>query len=167
VLQASVARAFAQFDRYVEGTNFKAWMFRFVTLETFNRNRKHEPVTFGDVPTDLPAAESWTLVEREDVLTAMLDDPDVVLEHFDDVVVAALAELAPPERAVLLLRSIGEFSYLEIHELLGIPLGSVMGYLSRARTRLRSSLAEYAAQRGLFPRGRVQKSEQGDRTLES
>src|SRR5437660_7190192 len=71
VLQSAVAAAFAQFDRYTEGTNFRAWVFRFVTLEVFNRNRKHEPVFFAEVPADLLAEESWALVASEDVFTAM------------------------------------------------------------------------------------------------
>jgi RNA polymerase sigma-70 factor (ECF subfamily) len=154
VIQSAVAEAFAQFDRYAEGTNFKAWIFRFVTLQIFNRNRKHEPVSFGDIPADLPAEESWELVARADTLDAMLDDPDAALAYFDDTVAAALANLAPLERAVLLLRAVGEFSYKEIHELLSIPLGSVMGYLSRARKRLRITLADYAARRGLLCRDR-------------
>jgi len=153
VLQSSLAQAFAKFDRYVEGTNFKAWMFRFVTLEVLNRNRKHEPVAFGEVPVDLSAEESWALVGLQETFAAMLDDPDVVLEYFDDVMVDFLKTLPPLERAVLLLRSVGEFSYKEIHEVLSIPLGSVMGYLSRARARLRIALADYAAERGLFRRG--------------
>jgi RNA polymerase sigma-70 factor, ECF subfamily len=153
VLQSAVTAAFAEFDRGVEVRHFKAWIFRFVTLEVFNRNRKHEPVTGGEVPVDLPVEESWELITHEATFAAMLEDPDVVLEHFDDVVVAALGHLPPYERAVLLLRAVGEFSYQEIRELLGIPLGSVIGYLSRARKRLRISLAEYAAERGLFRRG--------------
>src|SRR5262249_37548658 len=107
VLQSAVAAAFAEFDRGVEVRNFKAWVFRFVTLEVFNRNRKHEPVTFGEVPMDLPAEESWELVTMGDTFAAVLEDPDAVLEHFDEVVVKALEGLAPFERAVLLLRAIG------------------------------------------------------------
>ncbi len=153
VLQSAVAAAFAEFVRPVQVAHFKAWIFRYVTLQIFNRNRKHEPITFGEVPVDLPAEESWEFVTRDDTFAAMLEDPDVVLEHFDDVVVEALGGLAPLERAVLLLRAIGELSYKEIHELLSIPLGSVIGYLSRARKRLRIALADYATQRGLFRRG--------------
>jgi RNA polymerase sigma-70 factor (ECF subfamily) len=149
-IQSAVADAFAKFDRYAKGTNFKAWIFRFVTLEVFNRNTKHEPVVLGEIPADLPAEESWELVLNGDTFDAMLEDPDVVLEHFDDVVVDALERLAPLERATLLLRSVGEFSYKEIHDLLSIPVGSVIGYLSRARKRLRITLADYATQHGLF-----------------
>jgi len=153
VLQSAMGAAFAAFDRYAEGTNFKAWIFRFVTLEAFNRNRKFEPVPMGDVPVDLAAEESWELVALGDTVEAMLDDPSALLEHFDDVVVEALERLAPLERAALLLRAIGGFSYKEIHELLSIPVGSVIGYLSRARKRLRISLVDYATQHGLFRRG--------------
>lgn len=153
VLQSALARALAKFDRYAEGTNFKAWMFRFVTLEIFNCNRKHEAVASGEVPVDLSAEESWGLVRLEETFDAMLDDPDVVLEHFDDVIVDFLKTLPPLERAVLLLRSIGDFSYREIQELLSIPLGSVIGYLSRAKKRLRIALADYAVERGLLGRG--------------
>jgi RNA polymerase sigma-70 factor, ECF subfamily len=153
VIQSSVAAAFAEFGRQQPIVHFKAWIFRFVTFEVFNRNRKHEPISFGELPADLPAEESWDFVAQDEILSAMLEDPDVALEHFDDVVVDALQRLAPPERAVLLLRAIGEFSYKEIHDLLTIPLGSVIGYLSRARKKLRLSLADYASQRGLFRHG--------------
>jgi multidrug efflux pump subunit AcrB len=103
-LQSAVAVAFAKYQGGVEVKDFKAWMFRFVTLETFNRNRKHEPIRFGEVPTDLSADESWDLVAREATFAAMLEDPDVVLEHFDDVVVDALVVDGQP----VLVRDVGE-----------------------------------------------------------
>ncbi len=149
VIQDAVCASFARFDRYAEGTNFKAWIFRFVTLEIFNRNRKHEPIALGDLPGGALAEKSWDFVPSEDTYAAMLNDPDVLLDHLDDTLTAALEKLPTPERAVLLLRAIGEFSYYEIHGLLSIPVGSVMGYLSRARKKLRVSLAAYAAERGL------------------
>jgi RNA polymerase sigma-70 factor (ECF subfamily) len=155
VLQSAVAAAFAQFQTGIEVRDFKAWMFRFVTLEIFNRNRKHEPIALAEMPADLPLEESWDLVAQEATFEAMLEDPEVVLEHFEDVVVEALSSLPAFERAVLLLRAIGDFSYREIHELLSMPLGSVIGYLSRARQRMRIMLADYASQRGwLQKRGR-------------
>jgi RNA polymerase sigma-70 factor (ECF subfamily) len=150
VLQSAVAAAFAAFDRHLEGPGFKPWIFRFVTLEIFNRNRKHEPLAVADFPTEAAVEEVWDAVQREETFAAMLEDPEVVLEHFDDAVVAALLELVPLERAVLLLRAVAELSYKEIHELLAMPLGSVMGYLSRARKRLRAALADYAAEHGLY-----------------
>lgn len=148
VLQTAVAEAFARFDCYAEGTNFRAWIFRFVTLEIFNRNRKREPVASGDfAAAPAPPADGMPEVGPE----SLLEDSSWVMEHFEQHVAAALWRLAPAERAILLLRALGELSYQEIQRTLAIPLGSVMGYLSRARHKMRQSLAEHASQRGASP----------------
>ena len=139
--------AFARFDRYAEGTNFRAWIFRFVTLELFNHNRKREPAPFGEGLEDIPGPPSEDF--PDDALAVLLENPGPLMEHFEDQVVEALWQLTTAERAVLLLRAVGEFSYHEIHNILAIPLGSVIGYLSRSRKKMRQSLAEYASQRGL------------------
>jgi RNA polymerase sigma-70 factor (ECF subfamily) len=151
VIQAAVAEAYARFDRFTEGTNFRAWMFRFVTHEIFNRNRKRGPALWGERPVEAPTLPPDG-PDAEDLFAELLDGPDGVLEHFDGPLADALGQLPAPERAVLLLRAVGEFSYEEIHDLLSIPLGSVMGYLSRARLKLRRSLAGYAAERGFLVR---------------
>jgi RNA polymerase sigma-70 factor, ECF subfamily len=151
VLQTAVMTAFSRFDRYAEGTNFRAWMFRFVTLEAFNRNRKWEPAPWGEFPLE-PAVEAEEFPAPDDLAALLVERPGVVMELLDQVVVHALGELPPAERTVLLLRSVGEFSYQEIHQILSIPVGSVMGYLSRARLKLRHSLAGYAAERVLLDR---------------
>jgi RNA polymerase sigma-70 factor (ECF subfamily) len=153
VLQSAIAAAWAEFQRQSTIANFKAWIFRFVTLEIFNRNRKHHPTLLGDGANDLPVESSWELVGLEDSFESLPEAPEGVLEFCDETIVAALRNLSPQERAVLLLRAIGEFSYQEIHELLSIPFNSVMGYLSRARQRLRVALADYAAQQGWLCRG--------------
>ena len=141
--------AFARFDRYAEGTNFRAWIFRFVTLELFNRNRKREAAPSGDGLEDIPAPPYPDF--PDDALAIVLDNPGPLMEHFEDQVVAALWQLTTAERAVLLLRAVGEFSYQEIHTIMSIPLGSVIGYLSRSRKKMRQTLADYAAERGLRP----------------
>jgi len=141
VLQDAVTAAFARFDHFAEGSNFRAWIFRFVTFAALNRNRKQEPVAWGrEVPFDV--------VAQPEVLELLPDNVDGLMEHFDDQVAAALRALPAAERTVLLLRAVGELSYKEIHELLSMPLGSVVGYLSRARQKLRRALADYAARQG-------------------
>ena len=147
VLQSAVTEAFARFDRYAEGTNFRAWIFRFVTLELFNRNRKREASPFGEGLEVIPALPSQDF--PDDALATVLENPGPLMEHFEDQVVAALWQLTTAEQAVLLLRAVGEFSYHEIHDIMAIPLGSVIGYLSRSRKKMRQFLADYAAQRGL------------------
>ena len=145
VLQTAIVQAFARFGDYSQGTNFRAWIFRFVTLEIFNQNRKRMPAPLSDVP-EQPAQADEAFSEAG--METLLDDPDRLMEHFEEHVASALSELTGPERTVLLLRALGEFSYREIQDVLSIPLGSVMGYLSRARLKMRRSLARHAAPRG-------------------
>jgi len=56
---------------------------------------------------------------------------------------------------VLLLRGIGDLRYREISESLSIPLGSVMGNLSRARQKMRAFIARAAARADLLKENRV------------
>lgn len=51
---------------------------------------------------------------------------------------ASLALLPAEQRALLLLVSVEGFSYREVADTLGIPIGTVMSRLSRARERLRA-----------------------------
>jgi RNA polymerase sigma-70 factor (ECF subfamily) len=150
VLQTAIMTAFARFDRYAEGTNFRAWIFRFVTLEIFNWNRKRGPTAAEEFLDDVADPSPDDPSEAETRLAVLLENPDLLRDQFEDQVVAALDQLTAAERAVLLLRAVGEFTYHEMHEILSIPLGSVMGYLSRARLKMRKSLGEYAVQHGLI-----------------
>ncbi len=150
VLQSAVANAFRDFDKYSEGTNFKAWMYRYVTLEILNRNRaagrlavpsgSHEPV-------HEPALHDSFRLE------SLLDAPEIVLDHCDDVVAVCVRQLTELERKILLLRAVGDFKYREIAEILDIPIGTVMGLLSRARDQLRTGLLEYGRDHGLLSKG--------------
>ncbi len=148
VLQTAVMTAFARFDRYAQGTNFRAWLFRFVTLEACNRNRKQEPAPWGEFPLEVAVAPE-EFPAPDDLAALLVEQPGGVLEHLDQTVAEALGQLPPAERTVLLLRAVGEFTYQEIHQILSIPVGSVMGYLSRARLKLRQTLAGYAAEMGV------------------
>ncbi len=163
-LQAAIAGAFRDFHRYAVGTNFRAWIFRYVHLEVCNRNRKqlrrHSPLPpdlgEGGVrgsPSEWPAEETWQLVLDEPLFKVLLDDPDLVLEQCEEDLSRAITELAPLERAVFLLRAVGEFKYREIAEILQIPMGTVMGYLSRSRLRLRQQLVRFGEERGYLRAG--------------
>jgi len=58
----------------------------------------------------------------------------------DDSVETALAALDPKFRTVLLLIDVDQLTYAEVADLLGIPVGTVMSRLSRARDRVRTDL---------------------------
>ena len=151
VLQSAITVAFRDFDKYSEGTNFRAWLFRYVTLEILNRNRaSHRLPKVLTEESPQPASRLDLTSFR---LETLLDDPEAVLDHCDDLVARCVWELTPQERNILLLRAIGDFKYREIAEILEIPIGTVMGLLSRARSQLRDRLLQYARERGLLSKG--------------
>lgn len=153
VLQSAVANAFGDFHLYVEGTNFRAWIFRYAYLQSLNDNRKHARTRHEKLPADLPVEDVWQLALDEPLLKVLLDDPDPVLDQCDAVLAQAVRELAPLERAVLLLQAIGEFKYREIAEILQVPIGTVMSTLARSRVRLRRRLVKYGEEHGLLKPG--------------
>jgi RNA polymerase sigma-70 factor (ECF subfamily) len=135
----ALMRAMAHFDRCLDAAHFRAWIFKILTHEALALNRKHARIArfeFQVDPLELeglsgadPAA-SWGLPLELSNWQECLED------HLD----LALKSLTDPERAVLLLRAIGSFKYQEIAEELDLPIGSVMGYLARARKKMQAAL---------------------------
>ncbi len=150
VLQAAIASAFRDFHLYALGTNFRAWIFRYVHLEIQNCNRKHLRTRHEELPADQPVEDAWQLAMDEPLFKVLLDDPEAVLDQCDEVLSAAVRELVPQERAVLLLHAIGEFKYREIADILQVPIGTVMSALARCRLRLRQRLVRFGEERGLI-----------------
>ncbi len=153
VLQGAVLKAFRDFGEYRPGTNFRAWVFRYVTLEirTVNRERarrRNVPLGPDDEPVEGDPARAFAARSLEERFDDLARDPDCSLTLVDDALQRALRRLPDFERATLLLRAVGEFRYREIAENLEIPVTSVMGYLSRARRRLAGELAEHASEQG-------------------
>jgi RNA polymerase sigma-70 factor, ECF subfamily len=151
VLQSAIANAYRDFHLYVEGTNFRAWIFRYLSGEIKNANRRagRLPRPVGTL-AELPGEETWQMALDQPLAAALRDDPEAVLDQCDQVLAEAVRELPPQEQAVLLLRAIGEFKYREVAQILGIPLGTVMTCLSRGRQRLRQRLLDYGREHGLL-----------------
>lgn len=154
VLQSAVMNAFRDFDLYAEGTNFRAWLFRYVNHEIRNRNRATDRKLESELPDDLVAVAGH---ESPDV-QRLLDSPEVILDLCDEAVAQAVQRLPEQQRSIFLLRAVGEFQYREIAEILDVPIGTVMGLLARARERLRSHLSEYAQEHRLLPENRGHQS---------
>ncbi|MGD9854192.1 MAG: RNA polymerase sigma factor [Planctomycetaceae bacterium] len=150
VLQSAVANAYRNFDLYAEGTNFRAWMFRYVSYEVLNRNRAASRHRTDELGSDVVASVDGTEIP-ESAMSRLLEEPERVLDHVDESLAKAVLELPETERSIFLLRAMGEFKYREIAEILDVPVGTVMGLLSRSRDRLRRRLAEYGQTHGLLP----------------
>ena len=71
-------------------------------------------------------------------------------EGMDERLVRALAALTPEYQVVMLLWAVDGLSYKEIAEAAGVPIGTVMSRLHRARQRLSEQLHVYAVNEGII-----------------
>jgi RNA polymerase sigma-70 factor (ECF subfamily) len=137
-IQNAVMNAFKAFDRYKEESNFRAWMFTILTHEVFKLNRKFARVAQSEFQVEPDTLEELPALESSTTFTDWLNSPEALAEALDQRLLDGLKTLTETERAVLLLRGIGEFRYGEIAEALDIPMGSVMGNLARARKKMQA-----------------------------
>lgn len=139
-IQNAVLRAYRAFDRYHDDASFRGWMFKILTNEVFTLNRKRGRIAKFEVALDAETmAEFPGESASEDI--NLLSSWEILADALDQDLVAALQALNENERAVLLLRAIGNLRYREISDTLEMPLGSVMGTLSRARQKMRDTIA--------------------------
>jgi RNA polymerase sigma-70 factor, ECF subfamily len=144
-VQECYLRALRHFDSY-RGPAMKPWLLailRNVCYAEFARRGKEE------VPTDYTQDDS--VAEEMPMWQEPQASPEnLVLRQQDNATIRRLvAELPQPFREVIVLREINDLSYQEIAEVAGVPVGTVMSRLSRARAMLRSAwnAAEAAAPR--------------------
>jgi RNA polymerase sigma factor (sigma-70 family) len=133
MVQESYLRAFRFFASYREGTNCRSWFLRVVRNTCYtalgSREVKEKPV-----PLD------WETDEIED--SAPLPSAVLSQKATVETVREAIAQLPLDFREVLVLRELEGLSYKEISEVSGVPLGTVMSRLARARHQLYLILAE-------------------------
>ncbi len=142
-LQTIMLTAFRRFSGFQPGSNFRAWIFKVATYEIFNFNRKSD--RDRRLRVELDEVESAAdEIDAEIHYDELLHKPEALDRLLNAELAAAISRLSPNERAVLLLRILGGFSTLETARMLAMPAGSVMGFLGRARRKLRLALANAA-----------------------
>lgn len=147
LLQESVYLAYRGFPGFQPGTNFKAWMFRIATNAFISSRRSAARAPLLSDELEVAAAPSDALAEE--LYDADTDWRAVYGEALEGEVRGALDELPEEFRVPLLLSCLGDMRYKEIAATIGVPVGTVMSRLFRARQRLRRSLRDYAAARGI------------------
>jgi len=144
LVQDTLIRAYQAADRF-DGRHPRAWLLTIMRHAEANRHRRHRPHLLDEPDTETePLAAGLASSARatpEDI---------VVGEKFGEVVDAALAALPLKHRQVLILVDVNGLAYAEAAKLLGVPAGTVMSRLHRARKAIRDKLA--AA--GVAPEGR-------------
>ncbi len=133
LVQETLLRAYRAIDRF-DGRHPRAWLLTILRHTNANLHRRQRPGTIGDwelLRTARPAFGRAELPSAED---SFLDD-----ELHADLDTAVRA-LDPRFRAALILVDVHDLSYSEAAAVMGVPVGTVMSRLSRARDRVRTSL---------------------------
>jgi RNA polymerase sigma factor (sigma-70 family) len=123
LVQDTLERAWAKLHLYRRGTDLRAWLF--TVMHNVHVNRVRASRVTDPLEDEMPelaqrAPQGDTLLVRD------LD--------------RAIVRLPTEQRAVLLLVTLEEMSYDEVARTLGIPIGTVMSRLSRAREKLRAMM---------------------------
>jgi RNA polymerase sigma-70 factor, ECF subfamily len=156
IFQTALLNAYKKFDSYAEDTNFKSWIFKFVTYAAFNLNRRHEKINSREILVEAESIiheQSLGIFEEGNNYDQFLKDPEVVLDSIGDEISNAVRSLPGRRRCIFLLKAVGELSYKEISGILDIPIGTVMGELFRARKQLRHKLRRYSQEFGIVKKG--------------
>jgi RNA polymerase sigma-70 factor (ECF subfamily) len=121
LVQDTLERAWAKLHLYRRGTDLRAWLFTVMHNVHVNRVRASRV-------TDTLEDEMPELAQRAPQGDALL------VRDLD----RGISRLPAEQRAVLLLVTLEEMSYEQVARTLGIPIGTVMSRLSRAREKLRA-----------------------------
>lgn len=133
VVQDAALRAFRYFDSY-RGGDPRAWFLAIVRNCCHTAQRQH-----GALRT-ISLADAHAEVPQESYAT----DESAVGASERENLERIMAELPIEFREVLVLRELQELSYAQIGEVLGVPIGTVMSRLSRARKRVAARLGGHA-----------------------
>ena len=152
LVQETFVKAFAAFHQFTEGTNLKAWLYRILTNTYINQYRKKQREPLQALTDEI---DDWSLAKAMGHTSSGLRSAETeALDHMPDSVVKdALADLPEDFRLAVYLADVEGFSYKEIADIMGTPIGTVMSRLHRGRKAFQKALIGYAAERGLVPGG--------------
>jgi RNA polymerase sigma-70 factor (ECF subfamily) len=132
VVQEAFLRAFRYFDSYRDG-DAKSWLLKIVRRTSYDwleRNRPSEvvPLELDDDPDRSVHNPPAGAVDTDALLESRSD-----LRRLDILIEG----LPPALREAIVLRELQELDYRQIAEVTGVPIGTVMSRLHRARAALR------------------------------
>lgn len=145
LVQETYLKAFKFIDKFEEGTNAKAWLFKILKNAYINQYRKD--------------SKKPSIVDYEEVAVYFDEEEGQPSSYFDlreeifdnmmgDEVSIALNTIPEEFRTVIWLCDIEGFSYEEISKIIDIPIGTVRSRLFRARNMLKEKLKNYAVSLG-------------------
>jgi RNA polymerase sigma-70 factor (ECF subfamily) len=142
LLQETYLKAFRYYERFEEGTNLKAWLFRIMKNTFINSYRKKR-----GLPVHVEFDELQEGFEEALFETGRFDERDpeaeLLVGEIDREVRDSLLSLPHDYRMAVLMVDIQGLSYQEVAETLCVPVGTVMSRLFRGRKKLERTLLGY------------------------
>ena len=140
IVQDAYLRAFRGYDT-LKGTDIRPWLLTIVRNVAYRwlakRGRNRNVISFDEA---FPGRTGDVAGDANIASEALSAEAMLIGEGERVQVRAALADLAPVFREVIVLRELEEMSYREIATITGVPVGTVMSRLSRARADLKKLL---------------------------
>lgn len=133
LVQETLVRAYRAVDRF-DGRHPRAWLLTILRHTHLNMHRRRRPDVVEDVRELDGARPAFGAVSPDSA------EDDVLAMVLEEELEVAVASLDPRFRQVLLLVDVDQLSYTEAAQVIGVPVGTVMSRLSRARARLRHQL---------------------------
>lgn len=143
LVQESLIRAYRAVDRF-DGRYPRAWLLTIVRRTHINMHRRQRPDTIDDWSVVRDARPAFGAAEHPSAEDVWIDST------LNPQLADAVAELDPKFRATLILVDVHDLSYVDAAAVLGVPVGTVMSRLSRARHRIRRRLGPSALTPGRF-----------------
>lgn len=162
LVQDTYIRAFKGFDKFKQGSNLRAWLYRIMTNTFYSsyRRARHRPILSDEM--DEMQVQPQLLSDFEGLGVglggmSMSADPthsaevEFLRQVPDRRIKAALESLPEHYRVPVLLADVEGFTYKEISDLLDLPEGTIMSRLHRGRNYLKNELYELGRQAGAVP----------------
>ncbi|MDQ3956225.1 MAG: sigma-70 family RNA polymerase sigma factor [Actinomycetota bacterium] len=149
LVQETMLRAYRAFDRFEEGTNLKAWLFRIMTNAYINtyRKRQREP---QKVSTDeIEDFDLYQELKSHDPQYEQTPENIVLDNLVDSDIMEAIDDLPEQFRLAVVLSDVEGFTYAEMADIMEVPMGTVMSRLHRGRKALQMRLWDLARDRGI------------------
>ena len=142
--QEAFLKAYQAIKQY-RGGSFKSWLLRIVTNACYDqmRYKSRRPAT------SLEDMVEESKIHSEKLINGSERPEELILRgELNDLIQVGINHLPEDQRSILVLSDVQGFSYQEIAEMVGQPLGTIKSRLSRGRQRLRDFLMD---QKELLP----------------
>lgn len=148
LVQETFVKAFAAFNKFEQGTNLKAWLYRILTNTFINSYRKKQREPYQSAIDEL---EDWQLGGAYSTTASTNRSAEAeAIDHLPDSAVKDALQSIPEDfRMAVYFADVEGFSYNDIAEIMKTPIGTVMSRLHRGRRMLRDQLSDYAHERGI------------------